>query len=179
MNKKDKIITINEKSESNTYRCDVSKSFIVLKQDNSFRRFLSEFFFVMFGGIFGALSIAGVIMLIWSVIINDITRIIISAIVAFVFVVACVPFFCFEVRKRNKYKKNLAEANVWLGIFVDTRVIKDEKRRTRYWTIKNVGNDETKEIEFHSLHIELNQKIAIATIGDKEVILTKCTLIAS
>jgi len=177
MNKKDNTITINEKSERNSYKCDISKPFVVIK-DTTMRVFLSEFFFDMFGGIFCALSLGAIIYFFITLIRMDIFSMIIWAIVAFVFAVVCVPFFYAGVRKRKKFKNLFSEVKLLVCTTLSLRIEKEEKKYKHYWTVCLEGSNETMEIWINNYDIEPNQKIAIATIGDKEFILTKCALIA-
>jgi len=176
MNKKDNTIIINQKSENNTYKCDVSKPFVIFK-DTTIRAALSEFYLDLLSAISGVFGIVGIIALIWSAIINDVTRIIISAIFLLVFVVVGLLFILLARRKRKKYRRVFAGVEFRVFTTISQRIVKEEKYK-HYWTVSSEGSDEIIEIWINNYNIEPNQKIAIATIGDKEFILTRCTLIA-
>jgi len=176
MNKKDNIITISEKNESNTYTVDINKPFRVLK-DSTFRAFLYEFIYELSGSIFVVLSGLGIITLVLSVIANSTSGMVASAVTILISLVVGVLCFLLARRKRKKHKNLLADVKLLVCTTISQRIEQEEKVYKHYWTVSLEGSNEVIEMWIKNYNLDFNQKIAIATIGDKQIILTKCTLL--
>jgi len=173
--KKEKII-VNAKSASNTYKCDSKKSFIVIGDGlylffQVWRMFIGLALFAQFGLFIGILN-------------SNTVAVIINASFFVFFIAIFIPLFYFEIRKKVAYKKLLHGATIWLGtIILVTKKRKNFLIMQFLLTIKPDNSNQYKEILVGAIvgvdgNSQNGKRIAVATCGGKNIIITKCTLIA-